>query len=80
MPEEAAGQAAAVTGEGFEAEIPMPEEAAGQAAAVTGAGFEIEVPMPEEAAGQAAEEMAGVPEAIEAAPQPVEVSAAGVTL
>jgi small subunit ribosomal protein S1 len=80
MPEEAAGQAAAVTGEGFEAEIPMPEEAAGQAAAVTGAGFEAEIPMPEEAAGEAAEEMAGVPEAIEAAPQPVGVSAAGVTL
>jgi len=58
----------------------MPEEAAGQAVAVTGAGFEAQIPMPEEAAGQAAEEMAGVPEAVEAAPQPVGVSAAGVTL
>jgi len=80
MPEEAAGQAVAVTGAGFEAQIPMPEEAAGQAVAVTGAGFEAQIPMPEEAAGQAAEEMAGVPEAVEAAPQPVGVSAAGVTL
>jgi hypothetical protein len=80
LPEEAACVAVALSGDFLDWVFRLAEDAASEAAAVTGAGFEIEVPMPEEAASEAAEEMAGVPEAIEAAPQPVEVSAAGVTL